>query len=46
VLKKMKLTNEDQEQVAKAIAGDKVDPDKAGQAWVADNRDKVDAWLQ
>ena len=26
VLKKMKLTNEDQEVVAKAIAGDKVDP--------------------
>jgi glycine betaine/proline transport system substrate-binding protein len=46
VLKKMKLTNEDQEQVAKAIAGDKVDPEKAGQDWVADNRDKVDAWLQ
>jgi glycine betaine/proline transport system substrate-binding protein len=46
VLKAMKLTNEDQEQVAKAIAGDKVDPDKAGQDWVAENRDKVDAWLQ
>jgi glycine betaine/proline transport system substrate-binding protein len=45
VLKKMKLTNEDQEAVAKAIAGDKVDPEKAGQDWVADNRDKVDAWL-
>ena len=26
----MELTNEDQEQVAKAIAGDKVDPEKAG----------------
>ena len=45
VLAKMKLTNEDQEAVAKAIAGDKVDPDKAGQDWVADNQDKVDAWL-
>jgi glycine betaine/proline transport system substrate-binding protein len=45
VLKKMQLTNEDQEQVAKAIAGDKEDPEKAGQDWVADNRDKVDAWL-
>jgi glycine betaine/proline transport system substrate-binding protein len=42
----MKLTNEDQEQVAKAIAGDKEDPDEAGQAWVEENRDKVDAWLQ
>jgi glycine betaine/proline transport system substrate-binding protein len=46
VLKKMKLTNEDQEQVAKAIAGDKVDPEKAGQDWVEENQDKVDAWLQ
>jgi glycine betaine/proline transport system substrate-binding protein len=46
VLKKMQITNEDQEAVAKAIAGDKVDPEKAGQDWVADNRDKVDAWLQ
>ena len=45
VLKKMQLTNEDQEAVAKAIAGDKEDPEKAGQDWVADNRDKVDAWL-
>ena len=46
VLKKMKLTNDDQELVAKAIAGDKVDPEKAGQDWVEENRDKVDAWLQ
>ena len=30
VLKKMKLTNDDQEAVAKAIAGDKEDPEKAG----------------
>ena len=45
VLKKMKLTNEDQEAVAKAIAGDKVDPEKAGQDWVEENQDKVDAWL-
>ena len=46
VLKKMKLTNEDQELVAKAIAGDKQDPEEAGAEWVADNKDKVDAWLQ
>jgi glycine betaine/proline transport system substrate-binding protein len=45
VLKRMKLTNEDQEAVAKAIAGDNEDPEKAGQDWVAENRDKVDAWL-
>jgi glycine betaine/proline transport system substrate-binding protein len=46
VLRKMKLTNDDQEAVAKAIAGDKEDPDQAGQDWVEENRDKVDAWLQ
>src|SRR5215204_2620216 len=46
VLKNMKLTNEDQEQVAKAIAGDKEDPEKAGQDWVEANSDKVDAWLE
>ena len=46
VLKKMQLTNEDQDSVAKAIAGDKVDPDKAGQDWVDANRDTVDGWLQ
>jgi len=46
VLKKMKLTNEDQDAVAKAIAGDKVDPEEAGKKWVTDNADKVDAWVQ
>jgi glycine betaine/proline transport system substrate-binding protein len=46
MLKKMKLTNDDQEAVAKAIAGDKEDPDQAGQDWVEENRDTVDAWLQ
>jgi glycine betaine/proline transport system substrate-binding protein len=46
MLKKMKLTNEDQELVAKAIAGDKQDPEEAGQDWVKENRDKVDQWLQ
>jgi glycine betaine/proline transport system substrate-binding protein len=45
VLKKMKLTNDDQELVAKQIAGDKVDPEKAGQDWVRDNKDKVGAWI-
>jgi glycine betaine/proline transport system substrate-binding protein len=39
-------TNDDQEQVAKAIAGDKVDPEKAGEDWVKANQDKVDSWLQ
>jgi glycine betaine/proline transport system substrate-binding protein len=45
VLSKMELTNEDQEAVAKAIAGDKEDPEKAAQDWIAENQDKVDAWL-
>jgi len=45
VLKRMKLTNEDQEKVAKAIAGDKEDPDKAGEDWVKENQAKVDQWL-
>jgi glycine betaine/proline transport system substrate-binding protein len=46
VLRKMKLTNDDQEAVAKAIAGDKDDPDQAGQDWGEENRDKLDSWLQ
>jgi glycine betaine/proline transport system substrate-binding protein len=45
VLKKFKITNEDQNAVAKAIAGDKEDPEKAGQDWVEENPDKVNAWL-
>jgi glycine betaine/proline transport system substrate-binding protein len=45
MLKKMKLTNADQELVAKKIAGDKEDPAQAGKEWVADNADKVNAWL-
>jgi glycine betaine/proline transport system substrate-binding protein len=45
VLKKMTLTNEEQEEVAKAIAGDNVDPEQAGKDWVEQNRDKVETWL-
>jgi glycine betaine/proline transport system substrate-binding protein len=45
VLKKMKLTNDDQEAVAKAIAGDKVDPEQAAKDWIAKNQDKVESWL-
>jgi glycine betaine/proline transport system substrate-binding protein len=45
VLSKMKLTNEDQEAVAKAIAGDKKDPEQAAQEWVDANQDKVQEWL-
>jgi glycine betaine/proline transport system substrate-binding protein len=46
VLRKMKLTNEDQELVAKAIAGDKQDPEEAGADWVAENQDTVQQWLE
>jgi glycine betaine/proline transport system substrate-binding protein len=45
VLKKMTLTNEDQEAVAKAIAGDKKDPEEAATEWVDANQDKVNSWL-
>jgi len=45
VLKRMSLTNDDQEAVAKAIAGDKVDPEKAGKDWVSENQAKVKEWL-
>jgi glycine betaine/proline transport system substrate-binding protein len=45
VLKNMELTNDDQEAVAKAIAGDKEDPEQAAADWVQQNQDKVQAWL-
>jgi glycine betaine/proline transport system substrate-binding protein len=45
MLKKFKITNEDQNAVAKAIAGDKEDPEQAGRDWVEENPDKVNAWL-
>jgi glycine betaine/proline transport system substrate-binding protein len=45
VLSKMELTNDDQEAVAKAIAGDKEDPEDAAKAWIEENQDTVDSWL-
>jgi glycine betaine/proline transport system substrate-binding protein len=45
VLEKMKLTNADQEQVAKAIAGDKKDPEVAAKEWVDANQATVDGWF-
>jgi glycine betaine/proline transport system substrate-binding protein len=45
VLSKMTLTNEDQEAVAKAIAGDKKDPEDAAKEWVDANPDTVQEWL-
>jgi glycine betaine/proline transport system substrate-binding protein len=45
VLKRFSWTNTDQELVAKYIAGDHLNPDKAGQKWVAANQAKVNKWL-
>jgi glycine betaine/proline transport system substrate-binding protein len=45
VLSKLQLTNEDQEAVAKAIAGDKQDPEEAAKAWVDANQATVQKWL-
>jgi glycine betaine/proline transport system substrate-binding protein len=44
-LKNFKLSNEDQEIVAKWIAGDHMNPDKAGQKWIAQNSAKVKSWF-
>lgn len=41
-----KWTNDDQNLVAKYIAEDKMTPEAAADKWIADNQDKVDAWLQ
>jgi glycine betaine/proline transport system substrate-binding protein len=45
VLKRFSWSNKDQEVVAKWIAGDHMNPDKAGQKWVAANKAKVNKWL-
>jgi glycine betaine/proline transport system substrate-binding protein len=45
MLKKFKLTNDDQEAVAGAIAGEKQDPEEAAQEWIDQNQDKVQQWL-
>ena len=45
VVKNFKWTNDDQNEVAKAIAQDKVDPDDAADEWIDANQDKVDSWL-
>jgi glycine betaine/proline transport system substrate-binding protein len=45
VLKNMKLSNADQELVAKAIAGDKKDPEVAAKEWVDANQAKVNSWV-
>ncbi|HZQ16151.1 MAG TPA: glycine betaine ABC transporter substrate-binding protein [Gaiellaceae bacterium] len=45
VLKRFSWSNDDQETVAKWIAGDRMNPDAAGRKWVAQNRAKVLRWL-
>jgi glycine betaine/proline transport system substrate-binding protein len=45
VLKRWSWSNVDQETVAKWIAGDHMDPDKAAQKWIAANPGKVAKWL-
>jgi glycine betaine/proline transport system substrate-binding protein len=39
-------TNEDQNEVALAIAKDGMDPAEAAQEWIDANQDKVDVWLE
>jgi len=45
VLKRWKWSNDDQNLVAKWIAGDHMKPDKAAEKWVKANMAKVNAWL-
>ncbi len=46
VIKNFSWTSEDQNTVANLISGEKMKPDDAAAAWVKDNPDKVNAWLQ
>jgi glycine betaine/proline transport system substrate-binding protein len=45
LVKKFNWTNDDQNEVAKYIAEDKMTPDAAAKKWVEANQSKVDAWL-
>jgi glycine betaine/proline transport system substrate-binding protein len=45
LVKKFSWTNEDQNEVAKYIAEDKMTPDAAAEKWVKANQAKVDGWL-
>ncbi len=45
LVKNFKWTNDDQNAVAKYIAKDGMSSDDAAKKWIADNPDKVDAWL-
>src|SRR5438128_3324296 len=45
VIKRFQWSNADQNTVAKMIAGDHLDPDKAAQKWISANKAKVNKWL-
>jgi glycine betaine/proline transport system substrate-binding protein len=45
VLKRSSWSNTDQETVAKYIAGQHINPDKAAQKWIAAHQAKVNKWL-
>ena len=45
LIKRWSWTNADQNAVAKLIAGDHLNPDKAAQKWIAANQAKVNKWL-
>ena len=45
VVKNFTWTNDDQNLVAKYIAEDKMSADDAADKWIADNPDKVKAWM-
>jgi glycine betaine/proline transport system substrate-binding protein len=44
-IKNWQWTNDDQNAVAEMIANEGMDPADAADKWIADNKDKVDAWL-
>ncbi len=45
LVEKWEWSNDDQNQVAAYITADKMSPEDAAAKWVADNPDKVEAWL-
>jgi glycine betaine/proline transport system substrate-binding protein len=45
LIKNFQWTNDDQNLVSTYIAQDGMSPDDAAKKWIADNQDKVDAWL-
>ncbi|TDV57386.1 ABC transporter substrate-binding protein [Actinophytocola oryzae] len=45
LVKNFQWTNDDQNEVAKSIAEDKLSPEAAAKKWVDANKDKIQAWL-